>query len=92
MHYNVLLLLLFSLNAWAQPYYTPMFPPPFMYMPQPSEPIPDEDYEKDRGIYHSRYDNEYTALPETHQPDSYTIDVEPINPYRDTEIIIMNYD
>jgi len=95
MHYNVLFLLLFPAIVFAQ-YYTPMYPVPFPYFSNtyvaPTEKTVEEDYEKDRGIYYSRYENEYTALPETHQPDYHELDIEPINPYADIEIIIMEYD
>lgn len=94
MHYNVLFLLMFPAIVFAQ-YYTPMYPMPFPYFTstysEPEKPTED-DYPKDRGIYHSRYDNEYTALPETHQPDYHVIDIAPMGRYDDLEIIIMDYD
>lgn len=90
MHYNVLFLLLFPINLYAQ-YYTPMFPFPYI-PPTVVKVAPKEDTYKDRGIYRSRYDNEYTALPEVHNPDYIVIDCPPIDPYENTEIIIMEYD
>jgi hypothetical protein len=97
MHYNVLILLLFSLPLKAIPYdplYTPIYPPfgyNLAYTVEGDEP--EEDLEKDRSVYHSRYDNEYTALPDKgEEPDYYTIDCPPINPYENIEIIIIEND
>lgn len=96
MHYNVLFLLLISTATFAQfydvPLFTPMYPP-YGYTYPSTPPEPEEDLEKDRAVYHSRYENEYTALPDTgEEPDYYTIDCPPIKPYGDIEIVIMDYD